>query len=402
MINSRKKGFTLVELVIVIAVVAVLAAVLIPTFSSLVKKANMSADTQAVRQMNMALVVEGTDNEVDFEKALDVLSKAGYNAFDTLVPVSTGYNFYWLLEKNTIVLSNDKGEIIFPENYKDFDLGKAISEEKAFNLKKGAPATEVSDATGLKNAISKGQNITLNADYADKETFNVENDVTINLNGKDFDASTQGTRPFDLADGATLTINAEGSEIKCGSYGLLNIQPGASVNVIINGGTIKANTDDGAFIKVRPGSANVNITLNNVNYVDSSSNGWLLDSGALKDNTLNLTINGGSFKASAGMLIRGNCTIENATFETSAMAFEILGTGIIKNCEIIVGSKTVSTAPAAAVAVSNGGSATVTGCTITCNGTPAVYHVYSGDGTINYSNNTVSGTYGVEYKNSSK
>lgn len=34
-----KNGFTIVELVIVIAVIAILAAVLIPTFSNLVKKA---------------------------------------------------------------------------------------------------------------------------------------------------------------------------------------------------------------------------------------------------------------------------------------------------------------------------------------------------------------------------
>ena len=38
--NLRKKGFTIVELVIVIAVIAILSAVLIPTFSSLIKKAN--------------------------------------------------------------------------------------------------------------------------------------------------------------------------------------------------------------------------------------------------------------------------------------------------------------------------------------------------------------------------
>ena len=41
-----KKGFTLVELVIVIAVIAVLAAVLIPTFSKLVEQAQMSACLQ--------------------------------------------------------------------------------------------------------------------------------------------------------------------------------------------------------------------------------------------------------------------------------------------------------------------------------------------------------------------
>ena len=50
-----KKGFTIVELVIVIAVIAILAAVLIPTFSSLIQKARLSADTQAVREMNVAL-----------------------------------------------------------------------------------------------------------------------------------------------------------------------------------------------------------------------------------------------------------------------------------------------------------------------------------------------------------
>ena len=47
--RTQKRGFTIVELVIVIAVIAILAAVLIPTFSSLISKANLSADMQAVR-----------------------------------------------------------------------------------------------------------------------------------------------------------------------------------------------------------------------------------------------------------------------------------------------------------------------------------------------------------------
>lgn len=42
----NKKGFTIVELVIVIAVIAILAAVLIPTFSSVIEKANESAALQ--------------------------------------------------------------------------------------------------------------------------------------------------------------------------------------------------------------------------------------------------------------------------------------------------------------------------------------------------------------------
>ena len=37
--NTNKKGFTIVELVIVVAVIAILAAVLIPTFSGIIAKA---------------------------------------------------------------------------------------------------------------------------------------------------------------------------------------------------------------------------------------------------------------------------------------------------------------------------------------------------------------------------
>lgn len=44
--KTNNKGFTITELVIVIAVIAILASVLIPTFSNVVKKANESAYSQ--------------------------------------------------------------------------------------------------------------------------------------------------------------------------------------------------------------------------------------------------------------------------------------------------------------------------------------------------------------------
>jgi len=47
--KNNRKGFTTTELVIVIAVIAILAAVLIPTFSNLIEKANNSADLQEAR-----------------------------------------------------------------------------------------------------------------------------------------------------------------------------------------------------------------------------------------------------------------------------------------------------------------------------------------------------------------
>ena len=47
--KKAKRGFTITELVIVIAVIAILAAVLIPTFSNVINHANESAAMQEAR-----------------------------------------------------------------------------------------------------------------------------------------------------------------------------------------------------------------------------------------------------------------------------------------------------------------------------------------------------------------
>ena len=49
--KNNKKGFTIVELVIVIAVIAILAGVLIPTFAGIVSKANKSAALQEAQSV---------------------------------------------------------------------------------------------------------------------------------------------------------------------------------------------------------------------------------------------------------------------------------------------------------------------------------------------------------------
>lgn len=71
--NKKKRGFTIIELVIVIAVIAILAGVLIPTFSSVIEKANKSARLQTATQALTAALTtqkdgalkDGTIIEVD-------------------------------------------------------------------------------------------------------------------------------------------------------------------------------------------------------------------------------------------------------------------------------------------------------------------------------------------------
>lgn len=59
--KKNKKGFTIVELVIVIAVIGILAAVLIPTFTSVIDNANRSAAQSNIKNASTTLLADQAD-----------------------------------------------------------------------------------------------------------------------------------------------------------------------------------------------------------------------------------------------------------------------------------------------------------------------------------------------------
>lgn len=134
--NIKKKGFTIVELVIVIAVVAILAAVLIPTFASLVKKANMSADQQAVRQMNTILAAENVENEIEgVEEVRAILLKNGFNV-ESYTPMAEGTRFYWVQSIKRVIYVNEEDKtVIYPLGLEtgSSDLWEPLDEEINFD-----------------------------------------------------------------------------------------------------------------------------------------------------------------------------------------------------------------------------------------------------------------------------
>ena len=91
---KNKKGFTIVELVIVIAVIAILAAVLIPTFSSLIKKSQRTAELQAAESA-MQIVVMETKAVMD----------------GTYYIVTSNYSFEYNYSDNGSYLVTDEKEI---------------------------------------------------------------------------------------------------------------------------------------------------------------------------------------------------------------------------------------------------------------------------------------------------
>ena len=113
--KSNRKGFTIVELVIVIAVIAILAAVLIPTFTNLIKRANLSNDQSFVKNMNTILLAEGTIDP--FKTAGDAIDALNRNGFaGKYEPYTTGYHYCYSLENNKMYLLDDKNEVVYPKD----------------------------------------------------------------------------------------------------------------------------------------------------------------------------------------------------------------------------------------------------------------------------------------------
>lgn len=74
--QNKKRGFTIVELVIVIAVIGILAGVLVPTFTGIVKKAKASARAQvAANAYHAAIAYAEEGTYTDGTEAVDAYIK---------------------------------------------------------------------------------------------------------------------------------------------------------------------------------------------------------------------------------------------------------------------------------------------------------------------------------------
>ncbi len=99
------KAFTIVELVIVIAVIAILAAVLIPTFSGIIKKANISADEAEIASLNKLIAAGGIKTEADLYAV--IAENYGADTADNFAPRSAkhGYHYWYDVAANRMILS---------------------------------------------------------------------------------------------------------------------------------------------------------------------------------------------------------------------------------------------------------------------------------------------------------
>ncbi len=196
--RNHKHGFTVVELVVVIAVVAVLAAVLIPTFSGLIENAKMSADTQLAKNVNTALAAAGVADGKNacMHDVIADIAEAGYD-LAKLSPESDSHLTAWDQEADRIV-------------YLEYDYVDTENEHPRDGL--WLIATTPDEVKAFAEA---GFNVYLADDVTVPEGTTFQRGVDVGNNKQDIHFETEESVDVIIrTNGGTLTIDAPNATVK--------------------------------------------------------------------------------------------------------------------------------------------------------------------------------------------
>ena len=269
--KNSKKGFTLVELIIVVAVIALLAAVLIPTFSSLISKANQAKDEALVSNLNKAIALSTEKYDTVYDVLGAVKENAGFDVAKISASVSE-HEILWDSVNYCFVYKTEKGITGIPDtqtnkDVKDYQYWQFLSKEipAVANQKysiywAGADLAEANVAVGFDAGEASVEKIV----YARAENAEALENVNIRTSGGKLEitAKNDSVSHYGMVDSVKITAVADHSYYEKGEVrgnleivkGRLAISEKAVVNTIlvssVAAGDVEIKSEEGAKVNV--------------------------------------------------------------------------------------------------------------------------------------------------------
>ncbi|MBQ7446316.1 MAG: type II secretion system protein [Clostridia bacterium] len=273
--KSNKKAFTIVELVVVIAIIAVLAAVLIPTFANILNKANVAKDTQLIRNLNTALASDrasnNNKNHQTFYDALQAAEAFGYD-IGKINASSISNEILWDQENDVFCYLEGTNVVYLPElvdiskrlsvspEVNPHHLWKIFDDEHPFETNpngfsiywNGSPLTDVVNLDGF--GFDAGTSSVSRINYENNKSQ--ERDVIIRTNGGalSIDALSDTVKHHGYADSIDVIAVASISYHEYGTVALIKLTTG---RVVITGEANVANiyvAQNGAIVAIEEGT----------------------------------------------------------------------------------------------------------------------------------------------------
>lgn len=237
MLRKNKKGFTIVELVIVIGVIGILSAVLIPTFINLNEKSKDAADRATLKNMASLIEVEKAEKGVSkltLEESYRALKEGGFD-LKTISPAVSNRLYGFNAETSEIGLYNSNKELIY-------SIGKD----------EGTVVNNVASIDGeelnlyLKSNYSFNQDLRMNLNVYSSESVDVTVDGTI-IGNLTIDAPNANITQRGIVDGdgygtietvfdkGNLVINNANRVVLDGYVDQINSSNATSIETTANG-----------------------------------------------------------------------------------------------------------------------------------------------------------------------